>query len=149
MAKRGMMPLSIAELERMLKDAKQEVQQLQKERTGLVDRVTEIDHRLAELGGTRKRGPKAKHTDVWAAKPATKPQGKKAGRKKMTLADHVAKILAAAKAPMSPQEITQSLKKKDISKSKYLNTQVQEILAGDKVAVRKVGRGQYVLGGSE
>jgi len=62
----------------------------------------------------------------------------------MTLADHVTKILQGRKKPMSPAQITQALKKRAVSKSKYLNTQVMQILRGGKVAVKKVGRGQYI-----
>ena len=61
----------------------------------------------------------------------------------MTLADHVTKVLLGAKDPISPQQIADAVRKKGASKSKYLATQVQQILASGKVAVQKVGRGRY------
>ena len=149
MAKRSMTTLSVAELERMLKSAKRETETLAKERAGLEKRMADIDRRLAELGGTKKQPAKARRTKAKAAKPAPKPAGKGAGRKKMTLTDHVTKILGSAKTAMSPAQITQAMRKKGVSKSKFLSIQVQQILRSGKVAVRKVDRGQYVLAGDE
>ena len=57
---------------------------------------------------------------------------------------HVAKLLGAARGPMSPQQIADAIKKKGASKSENLATQVGQILAGDRVAARRLGRGQYV-----
>jgi len=146
MAKKKMQSMSVADLERMLKQAKDEVGQLQKERAGLVARLDEIDARLARLGAPKKRGAKRKGLGAAKKKQAVTKVGKKRGRKKMTLAEHVAKVLHAAKGPVSPQQITEAIRKKGVSKSKYLNTQVMQILRGGKVAVKKVGRGQYVAG---
>ena len=79
-----------------------------------------------------------------AAKPVTPAKGKKRGRKKMTLAQHVAKILAGAKEPMSPQDIGKILRAKGVSKAKSLTVQIGQVLSSDKVSVRKIGRGKYV-----
>lgn len=138
--------LSVADLERMLSQAKQEVASLQKERSALVTRIADTDARLAQLGGAKRRGQKAKRAVARPAKATAKRVGKKPGRRKMTLAEHVARILQGSKGPMSPKQITQALGKKGVSKSRYLNTQVTQILRSGKVSVRKVGRGQYVAG---
>ena len=144
MAKTHGSVISVPDLQRMLHAAKQETAQLQKERAGLVKRIDEIDQRLAALGGATRPGPKAKRRAKRPAKPTPKPKGKRPGRKKMTLADHVAKVLQGAKAPVSPQQIADAIKKKGASKSKRLAKQVHQVLASGKVAVKKVGRGQYV-----
>ena len=141
--------MSVAVLEQMLKQAKDEVSDLRDERDRLVARLGEIDARLAELGEPRKRRAKRKGAGAAKKKQAVKKVGKKRGRKKMTLAEHVAKVLQEAKEPVSPAQITQAMRKKGVSKSKFLSTQVQQILRSGKVAVRKVDRGQYVLAGDE
>lgn len=149
--------LSVSELEQLLSRAKKEVGQLQRERAELVAEMRRVDQRLAELG-TKKRGRPAKAKKAAAPKrgkgakakgrtePAAKaaPKKKKPGRKKMTLADHITKILAGASAPMSPMDITNRLRAKKASTSKNLSVQVSQILSSDKVTVNKVGRGQYV-----
>ena len=144
MGKKSDSTMSVADLEQLLKQAKQETQDLQKERSTIAGRLSEIDKRLAQLGGPKRRGPKAKQATGGTAK--AKRAGKKRGRKKMTLAEHVTRIVQAAAGPVSPQQITEAIKKKGVSKSKYLNTQVTQILRSGKVAVKKVGRGQYVAG---
>lgn len=138
MAKTGAM--SVAELEKLLAQAKKEIQQLQTERGGLVARLAEIDSRLAELGAPRKRRAKAQR----GAEPKAKKPGRKPGRKKMTLAQHVEKLLGTAREPISPKEMAQALKAKGVSKAKTLAMQVNQVLRSDKVAARKVGRGRYV-----
>ena len=141
--------MSVAVLEQMLKRARDEVAGLQKERAGLAARLDEIDARLAELGASTKGRKRRKTGRIAKKKRAAKKTGKKRGRKKMTLAEHVARVLQAAKGPVSPQQITEAIKKKGVSKSKYLNTQVMQILRSGKVAVKKVGRGQYIGGNNK
>ena len=144
MAKKRMGLMSVADLERMLKQAKNEVGELQKERAGLVARLNEVDARLAQLGAPKKARARRKGVGAAKKKSEVKKVGKKRGRKKMTLAEHVARVLRAARGPVSPQQITEAIKNRGASKSKYLNTQVSQILRSGKVAVKKVGRGQYV-----
>jgi len=71
-------------------------------------------------------------------------KGKKAGRKKMTLPQHVVKVLGKAKGPMSPGDIADILKKKGVSSAKTLATQVGQVLKA--MGAKKTGRGQYVMG---
>ena len=49
-------------------------------------------------------------------------------RKKMTLAEHVEKILQKAGGPMEVKAIAQSLKARGVSKAKTLSTQVGQVL---------------------
>ena len=140
MAKKTM---SVAELETMLKQAKQEIEELQAERKKLASRLDEVDARLAQLGAPGKRRAKAKPA---AAPPKPKAKkGKKPGRKKMTLAQHVLKILQKAGGPMEVKDIAQALKAKGVSKAKTLATQVGQVLKA--MGAKKVGRGRYVLAG--
>ena len=149
MGKRKSKTMSLEELKGMLARAKQQVQQLVEERAGLVARVAEIDGDVAALTGTKKRPATTVPAGPQAGKSGPEPTPKKRGRKKMTLADHVAKILQAATKPMSPEQIGEALRKKGASTSKSLATQVGQILAGEKVAVKKLGRGQYVAASKE
>jgi len=62
----------------------------------------------------------------------------------MTLAEHITEILKASSQPMSPLDICKELRARRASKSKNLGVQVSQILASDRVSVKKVGRGQYL-----
>ena len=137
--------LSVAELEKMLKQVKQEIAELQAERKKLAARLGEIDSRLAQLGAAKRGRPKGKRGRPAQpkAKKAVK-KGKKPGRKKMTLAQHVLRILQKAGGPMEVKDIAQALKAKGVSKAKTLATQVGQVLKA--IGAKKVGRGRYVWG---
>jgi len=143
---RKALSVSVKELEHMLAQVRKRASQLQKRRTALASELSKVDQELADLGVTpTQRAKRRKRVTPRTAKKRAKP-AKKPGRKKMTLADHVSKILTAAKKAMSPKEIAQVIKKKGVSKSKGLANQIVIILAKGKVAAKKVGRGLYVAG---
>jgi hypothetical protein len=149
MAKKSTTSLSVADLEQMLKDAKNEIEQLQKERAGLETRAAEIDARLVELAGGKKRGGPTKGAKAEAPQPTAKPKGKKPGRKKMTLPQHVERVLKNAGNAMQIQEIADTLRKKGVSSANTLAMQVGQVIRKGQVAAQKIGRGVYKWAGGE
>jgi len=137
--------LSIGALEKMLQQAQTKAKALQQEREKLATRIEKIDDELASLG-VQGKPVKRKKPVKRVTKKKAKPAKKKPGRKKMTLAEHVSKILAAAKKPISPKDMAAALKKKGVSKSEGLANQIGMVLVRGKVAAKKVGRGLYVAG---
>ena len=101
------------------------------------------------MQGGGKTGAAAKPKQAAGAKSAPKAKAKRRGRKKMKLADHVARILENAASAMSPAKITQALQRKGVSDSKYLGTQVMAILRSGKANATKVGRGLYESAGAK
>jgi hypothetical protein len=143
MPKKATANLSVVDLEKMLKDAKAEVERLQQERVKLQTRMEKVDGRLAQLVGATKPGPKPKLAVSRPAKGPAKPKGKKPGRKKMTLAQHTEPILKSAGKPMAMKDIVAELRKKGVSDSANLDQQVYQVIKGGKVNARNVSRGVY------
>ena len=153
MARKRRQTLSVSQLQQLLIMAEKEVATLQVKRTKLASQLEEVDARLAELGAPRRGRPAKgatkpkKATGVKEEAPKKQTGKKKPGRKKMTLAAHVEKILAAARTPISPKEIAKALMAKGVSKAKSLSVQVGQVLASDKLKVKKAGRGKYLPAG--
>jgi len=134
--------LSIADLERQLDAARQQIARLQKRREALLAEVAEIDRKTAGLQG--------------APSEAAPPKAEKAGRKRRrgsggTLMSSVVEVLAEKGEPMSVPELCEAVMAKGYkSKSRNLKAILfAQIYRDDRIERPARGRFQLKSAASE
>ena len=135
--------MSIAQLEKVLANTKQQLVALKGKREKLLAQIGKVDKQIAELAGE----PVAPAAEAEAPAPApTKPKkARKLAKNAMTLADAVVKVLGEAKEPMRAGDIAEAVTALGYkSKGKRLAKQVSIAAAKDE-SVEKVARGLFAL----
>ena len=98
MRKKRVARMTLPEIERLLRQARDELRNLRKERRLLVKRLAEIDERLVQLAPAKKRRAKPKPPATRAPEPILSIPTDRAKPKKITLVQRVARLLEKAEA---------------------------------------------------
>ncbi len=143
MAKKRSQNMSIAQLEKVLANTKQQLQALKDKRENLLAQIAKADKEIADLAGE----PVAPAVEEEApASASTKPKKqRKLPKNTMSLNDAIVKVLAEAMKPMRVAEIAETVKAAGYkTTSKTFAKQVSGTAAEDK-RVERAARGLFAL----